>query len=631
MQLEQPHHDGSVHYVADDTPDLGDDVSLRVRVPHRHDGTPAARHLVLRSVRDGEPRLTEAEVESTDAAGQWWRVSLRAHNPVTSYRFFLTGPGAPYRWLNGAGVHHRDVTDAGDFRLLAGPGPPPWVADQVAYQIFPDRFARSHHSRPPPDWAEPAGWDDPVVHRGPRTERQWYGGDLDGILERLDHIAELGATLLYLTPVFEGASNHRYDATSFDRVDPALGGDAALDRLLAAAHRKGLRVVADLTTNHTGTGHHWFTRATADAGSEEADFYCFRNHPHDYESWLDVPSLPKLDHTSPALRRLLYAGADSVVARWLRRGLDGWRIDVANMTGRHGAHDLTHSVAQQLRHTATRARPDAWLLAEHGHDASHDLRGDGWHGTMDYAGFTRPLWAWLNGGSPHGPGDRHGLKFLGLPADIPALPATEVVATMRDVHAAMPWTAWTASTSHLDSHDTPRFRTVTGGGTDGRTDTSGRGRGRHLVGLALQMTLPGVPAIFAGDEVGLTGVDGEHARTPYPWHRQHVWDQPTLDAYRTWTGLRHQHVALRHGSLRWVHIGTESMTFLREHPQHRVLVHVARTPHEPVQLPLTGLELSTTSAIDVLSGEIPEQHHGRLQLPPTGPAAHAYLLPATPR
>ena len=139
-----------------------------------------------------------------------------------------------------------------------------------------------------------------------------------------------------------------------------------------------------------------------------------------------------------------------MVARWLRAGLDGWRIDVANMTGRHGEQDLAHDVARTLTATARAARPDAWVLAEHGHDAGADLRGDGWHGTMDYAGFTRPVWTWLTAGGDAGRG------FFGQPVATPSLAGESVVRTMREVHAEMPWRAQAASTLHLDSlHGSP--------------------------------------------------------------------------------------------------------------------------------------------------------------------------------
>jgi alpha-glucosidase len=596
--LDQPHHDGSAQYVENHDPGPDDVVPVRVFVPPAPDGGPGADQVFLRVVRDGEPALSPALVERTQAAGTWWRAELQAHNPVNSYRFLLGRPDGGIGWLSGTGLHHRQVSDAADFRIVTHPGPPDWVQDQVMYQVFPDRFARSATGTGPPAWALPADWDDPVVHRGPDTAHQFYGGDLDGVAEHLDHLTGLGATVLYLTPVFEAPSNHRYDAVSFDHVDPLLGGTGALERLIAGAHRRGLRVLGDLTTNHTGREHEWFRAAVADPGRPEGGFYRFGWHPDDYESWLGHRSLPKLDHANYLLRERMYEGPDSVVAHWLRCGLDGWRIDVANMTGRMGGEDLAHEVARAVRRTAGTAKPDAWILAEHGFDASADLTGE-----------------------------PHHLVYHGLPVPLPVLPGTAMVATMRELHAAMPWSSWAASTSLLDSHDTPRFRTVVGGGTGGGIDSAGRGRDRHVAGLGLQMTLPGVPSVFMGDEIGLTGVDGEHSRTPFPWRHRDAWEQQTLAAYRAWIALRHNHVALRRGGLRWVQAGEHSVTFLREHPAERILVHVARGPHRSVELPLRALGLDDVAQVLTLRGEPAEQVRDRLSLPGSGPAAHAYQLP----
>jgi alpha-glucosidase len=623
--LHQPHHDGSALYVTDSAPRLGDVVPVRIFVPNDADGRPGATAVTLRVVWDGEPHLEPASAQATEPAGCWWQAPLRIVNPVTHYRFLLSGPPGStvggYSWLNAEGLHGRDVTDVADFEVVAHPAVPDWVADAVVYQVFPDRFARSAEAdaRPVPPWAVPAEWDDPVVHTGPQTPRQLYGGDLAGIAQHLDHLVDLGATVLYLTPFFPAQSNHRYDASSFDTVDPVLGGDQALEHLVHEAHARGLRVMGDLTTNHTGDAHEWFIAARADPDAPEAAYYFFEQHPDDYACWMGHRSLPKLDQSDPALRERLYDGPRSIVARWLDAGLDGWRIDVANMTGRHGAQDLTLDVARTLVRTATAARPDAWVLAEHGHDAGPDLVGDGWHGTMDYAGFTRPVWTWLSAGDDLGRG------FFGQPVTTPSLSGHAVVAAMREVHAQMPWRARTASTLHLDSHDVGRFRTAVGGGSSG--GISPAGRERHLVGLALQTTLPGVPAVFAGDEIGLTGVDGEHARTPMPWHRRESWDEETLQAYTAWLHLRRDHIALRRGGLRWVAVGEDSLTFLREHADERLLVHVARAEHDPVRLPTTALGLAADEVPCELSGS-PARNvgPGLLELPSRGPAAHLYLL-----
>lgn len=562
--LEQPHHDGAPLHVPDEEPAAGTDVTVFVRIPHG-DG---ANQVWVRTPVDAEPRFAGGVVDRTTAAETWWRCEVPVHNPVTGYRFLLSGGPRGYRWLNGTGTHARDVTDAEDFRLTTAAPAPRWAREATVYQIFPDRFARSEgaRERPHPPWAVPAAWDDPVVAVGPDTPLQVYGGDLDGVAERLGHVASLGVDTVYLTPVFPAASNHRYDASSFDEVDPVLGGDPALLRLAGAVHARGWRLLGDLTTNHCGDSHPWFRIAQADPGSAEREFFYFDAEGR-YVSWLGVPSLPKFRHHSAELRRRLVDGPASVAARWLGPpyGLDGWRIDVANMTGRHGTDDLNATVATALRRTVTAVRSDALLLAEHCHDASADLAAGGWHGTMNYAGFSRPLWAWLRRSDaapiPHG-----------QPTAVPRLGAGAFAATVRAFRAAAPWSTMAASWSLIGSHDTARIRTVTGAA--------------DLVEVAagLMFTMPGVPMVYAGDEIGLEGHDGEDARRPFPWDRPHTWDRPTLRAYRDLAGLRRAHEALRRGGLRWVHAHGDALAFLRESATERLLVLASRAPHPPVRV-----------------------------------------------
>lgn len=162
-----PHHDGSPLTLAGGEPVLGGTLTARVRVPHDDDGRPGADQVVLRSVKDGEPFLTEARRTSVDEAGAWWEAPLQLWNPHTSYRFLVAGGRPAYRWLNAEGVWDRDVTDASDFAVDTRHRLPDWVLDQVGYQVFPDRFAHPAQDRPVPDWAEPAAWVDPALHQGP--------------------------------------------------------------------------------------------------------------------------------------------------------------------------------------------------------------------------------------------------------------------------------------------------------------------------------------------------------------------------------------------------------------------------------------------------------------------------------
>ncbi|MBM2623688.1 glycoside hydrolase family 13 protein [Actinoplanes sp. LDG1-06] len=585
--ITRPHHDGSELYVSDPAPALGDTVTVFVRVPR---GTGVSR-VHMRWVRDGEPVFTSLRIDRRTGGDTWWRGEIEAHNPVTRYRFLL-GTTTGVRWLTAVGVTAHDVPDSTDFRLVAEPPAPAWARDAVIYQIFPDRYARSPAAdlRETPDWAVRASsWDEPV-EPGPDAVRVLYGGDLDGIARRLGHVTDLGADTIYLTPFFPARSNHRYDAAGFDRVDPLLGGDRALERLSSAARERGLRLIGDLTTNHTGDAHPWFGR--------RPEFY----YPGVF--WLGVPSLPKLNWASPGLRREFRG----IVQQWLSEpyGLSGWRIDVANMTARHGADDWNHEVAALLRRALRDARPDGLLIAEHGHDATGDLDRDGWHGTMNYAGFTRPVWCWLRAETVPFDG------FLGNPEELPVRDAGALVATMSAFASQMSWRSWEASWSLLGSHDTARIRTVVGDAE------------RQHVAAGLLFTLPGTPMVFAGDEIGLTGGGNESARVPMPWDRP--WDTVTLSRYRELIALRKSSPALRRGGLRWVHADGDTLVFLRESAAQSVLVLARRAAGDPIKL--VGLPADTT--LENLYGGAKPLHiepDGSTAIDGYGPAVQVWALP----
>jgi alpha-glucosidase len=294
-----------------------------------------------------------------------------------------------------------------------------------------------------------------------------------------------------------------------------------------------------------------------------------------------------------------------VLARWLGPpwSLDGWRVDVANMTARRGAEDRLHEVAALIRRAVTAARPDALLLAEHAHDATGDLDRDGWHGTMNYSGFLRPLWSWLRAPRLNLP------DFLGLSGGVPARDGRAALATMRAFGALTSWRSVTASWNLLGSHDTARIRTV--------VDSAALGE----VAAGLLFTLPGTPMIFAGDEIGLRGTNGEHSRTPMPWHRPESWDTRTFTVYRELIALRRDRPALRHGGLRWLHADADALVFARDTADETMLVLARRATGTPVRLAGIG------AATGVYGGaeDLRPDPGGAVTLPADGPTFQAWL------
>lgn len=552
-----PHHDGSEIYLSTSAPKLGQKVTFRFSASADF----PIEKAIVRLYHDGEPRFFPM-TQVKKGKQQWWKATVVILNPKTPYRFLIVN-GERYSWLNAQGFHNNDVTSTHDFQLLATPEFPRWIRSSVFYQIFPDRFATSEKylQRAPEEFVA-RDWNALPKGRDKTTGVEFFGGDLDGVTEKLGHIEKLGANGIYFTPIFPAGSTHRYDAKSFDEVDPLLGGNAALLRLQKKAQARGIHLMGDLTTNHCGRKHSWIQKALANKKSKErAFFYWDKKIKHGYEGWWGLASLPKLNYNSEKLRDLMYSGKNSIIKKWLRRpySLSGWRIDVGNMTGRYRGEDINREVVLGIRRAVEETNPDAWLVAENADHFPSDLDGFGWHGTMNYNGFMRPIWGWLK----NKPDVEAG--FFGVPVDVPRFSGREMVAAMREFSSIIPWRNFVSSMLLLDSHDTARFRNVVGGDAK-----------YHLAGMGLLLTYPGVPSIFAGDEIGLQGAWGEDARRTIDWSGSN-WDKAFFEEVQKLVKIRRKSHALAHGGLRWILVEDEVIAFIRESTRETILVAITRS------------------------------------------------------
>jgi alpha-glucosidase len=385
----------------------------------------------------------------------------------------------------------------------------------------------------------------------------------------------------YFTPAFPSRSNHRYDATSFDEIDPLLGGDKAFVEFSQAAHAAGFKIMGDLTTNHCGAGHRWIQKALKSKRATEREFFYWDDAiPHGYVGWWGLASLPKLNYNSQKLRTLMFDGENSVVRKWLKPpfAVDGWRIDVGNMTGIYLDQNLNQEVSRGIRRAMDETNSDAWLVAENADHSPSDLDGFGWHGTMNYNGFARPLVNWFNK-----PNKKMG-NFSGLPGGNPRYDGVGTVAMMRAFAAGIPWRSLVASMVLLDSHDTARFRSVVG-----------NDEAAHLAAATLLFTYPGVPSIFAGDELGLEGTWGEDSRRTIDWEHPEKWNKHLYDGFKTLIAIRKKHDALINGGIRWIHASENSMAYLRESKKETLLIYVAREGvREKINLAPYGMMVSKT-------------------------------------
>ena len=585
MKILEPHHDGSELYVSNSAPKIGDSVEIKVRVPAKDKCT----RIFIRFFHDGEPRTLEMKRAKKFAHEQWWSVELQILNTVTHYRFQLVDSKS-YRWLNGVGVFDHDVTDREDFQIIAKPAYPHWIQSAVFYQIFADRFAKSSIKREVPDWAVPREWSQLPKGKDKTTGVEFYGGDLPGVISKLDYLKQLGVSALYFTPLFPGRSNHRYDAASFDEIDPVLGGNQAMVELSESAHKAGFKIMGDLTTNHCGQAHPWLRKAKKSRFAKSRDFFYWDSSiPHGYVGWWGLASLPKLNYASKKLQQVMYRGPQSVVRRWLQApfNFDGWRIDVGNMTGRYLDQDINAEVAEGIRAAMDETNPDAWLVAENADHSPKDLDGLGWHGTMNYNGFARPMVNWMNKEDAKLP------NFSQFPVPNPQFSGTGTVSVMRAFAAGIPWRSLVASMVLLDSHDTARFKTVVGGD-----------RNRHLSGLTALFTYPGVPSIFAGDELGLEGSWGEDSRRTIDWDNPDSWDTTLLAEVKKLIRIRRERDALINGGLRWIYSGDDAIGYLRESKKEKIFVFISRKGiTETIDLSVYGYAIKETLYGPTQSGE----------------------------
>jgi alpha-glucosidase len=575
------HHDGSPRYVTARAYTLGERVSIRLRTGLN---APVER-VFLRISPDGNQSLLEMRLTQTDATCRWWEVEFPLTMPRNNYRFWLLTPEGEW-WLTALGAMRHTPTDAHDFVLLADYQAPSWVQDAVFYQIFPDRFAdgdptnnvRSgeylYHGKP----VIARRWEEAPASHDRTGAREFFGGDLQGILQKLDYLEELGISALYLTPIFTSPSNHKYDVEDYLHVDPHFGGEAALIALRQALQARGIRLVLDMIPNHCGATHPWFLKAQANPTAPEAEFFTFDRGRNEYTTWLGIHSLPKLNYRSQRLREIMYANKDAITRYWLRPpfSIDGWRIDVANMLARQGESQLGHKIGRGMRRASKEETPHAYLLGELFFDGTSHLQGDELDAGMNYQGFMLPLQQWL---APSGLYQHWRAPW----ARRHPLPTEALVDQWRAFLAAIPWQIAMQQLNLLDSHDTPRISGILGGEED-----------RVRLAATLLFTYPGVPCVYYGDEIGLDGGGDPDNRRCMPWQPQ-KWNHELRALYQTLIRLRRTSPALRWGGIQFVYAANETLAYLREAPEERLLVVARRSSDGVRALPVShvGLEEGT--------------------------------------
>lgn len=600
------HHDGSPYYVSFDS--TNPSLQLRLRA-----GKEAPiEHLFVRTIPDGEQHFAPMHIVASDARSHWWEAEVRLHMLRTNYRFFLRTTEGNW-WLTANGMVQYTPTDATDFKFLSRYSAPSWVQSSVFYQIFPERFADGDSSNNVQS-GEYSCYGTPVVAQhwgelpgqtGAAGNAHFFGGDLQGIVQHMDYLTDLGVSALYLTPIFTSPSNHKYDVVNYREVDPHFGGENALLALREALDERGMRLMLDIVPNHCSSKNPWFLAAQRETTAATREYFTFGTRPDYYESWLGISSLPKLNYRSERLREEMYAGDNAIMRYWLRPPyrIDGWRIDVANMLARQGESQLEHKIGRGIRRVVKSESPTMYLIGEHFFDASAQLQGDELDATMNYRGFSLPLLQWLVGYI-----DDTSLK---LPrTEWPLLPTEALMAQWRAFLSAIPWQIAIQQFNLLGSHDTARLQTIVNGD-----------EALVQVAVTLLFTYPGVPSVYYGDEIGLEGGRDPDNRHCMPWNPQ-MWNMSRRTLYQRLIAERRSAPALRNGGFQALYAAGETLAFLRESSDECLLVVARRKEDGLTALPVQHAGLADGRRVhEVLTGTQTSVADGMLplkNLPPVG-------------
>jgi alpha-glucosidase len=490
---------------------------------------------------------------ANDATGTFdiWQGTIPANCSIKYYRFQIND-GTATAWYNALGPSATEPA-SGDFYILPNFTTPSWAKNGVMYQIFPDRFydgdpsndvqtnQYTYYGSP----TEKKAWGaSPIAGAGYSNSTVFFGGDLQGIDQKLGYIKNtLGATILYLNPIFTAPSNHKYDTQDYYQVDPAFGGNAALRQLVGDVHSSSNGpqgyVVLDGVFNHTGTWNAWFNEfntypnsagAYQSQSSPYSSYYTFQHWPHTYSTFLGVSSMPKLNYGSSgsAVRNAIYNTPDSVAQYWIRNyGIDGWRLDAAQYAdagNNNGSDAIDHQIWQEFRNAVKGANPNAFIFGEDWGNANAWTNGTPWQwdSATNYDGFTQPVSEWITGEDYSG--------------NAASIYTSQFDNWLRGTRANYPGDVQQVMANFLSSHDIPRFGERAGGDIQ-----------KTELAAIFQMTYVGLPTIYYGDEYGMQGGSDPDDRRTFDWSQVNS-SNASIALFHKLIAIREVYPALRTGS-----------------------------------------------------------------------------------
>ena len=518
-----------------------------------------------------------AEPLPMEKDGDWFHITLTPEDAGLVFYFFklhsIYGPTFYCGKGNGGNSYCTDdIPNSWQLTVYEKtPEIPDWYKQGIVYQIFPDRFyiggeinraKKDAHYR---EWTEMPTY----IRAEDNSIKTWdfYGGNLKGVTEKLPYLKSLGVTCIYLNPIFESSSNHRYSTADYKKIDNILGNETDFAHLIAEADKNSIKIILDGVFNHVGADSIYFNRfgsygsdgAYQSENSKYYPWFRFNQYPDDYECWWGVTDLPDLEENNEELRKFLLTDSDSVIRKWTRFGIGGWRLDVAD--------ELPDDFLALLFKTVKEENEKAIVMGEVWEDASNKIAYDTLRKyfthkeldcVMNYP-FRDSLFAFFRGEI-----NAHDLKNIFM--------------TQMENY---PESAFLSNLNLLGTHDTERIRTMT-------AEINPDHEFKLLTQLvALQFTFPGVPSVYYGDEAGVTGGKDPDNRKPYPWGNE---DKDTFSLYQKYMKLRAQSEVLKKGKTEFFALSDDVFGVKRTFNGNTHILYVNRSDFEQEGVPAYGIK-----------------------------------------
>ncbi len=618
--LNSIYTDGSRYFVSNPHPKKGETIKIKLRVLKNT----IIENILFRTRLNGEeiiiPMIKE-EMNSTDYVDYYF-VEIKTYEDILQYHFYICADKLYF--YNQRGIFAYLPNETYDFKIITDYLQPSWVKEGVFYQIFPERFCNGNPLNDVKDneyyfdnypTRKIKNWNEPPKRYKEAFCLDFYGGDLDGITSKIKYLKELGITALYINPIFYAATVHKYDCLDYFKVDPHFGGDESLSKLTKVAHENDIKVVIDISINHTGIAHKWFNKdgtffdktigAYNNINSKERKYYYFNDETNEYKTWLGVETLPSLNYTSEELRQIIYKSENSVIKKWLKPpyNIDGWRFDVAHMTSRNDLIQPQHEIWPEIRKAIKETNKEAYILAEDWWDSEQFLKGNEWDSPMNYFGFARPVRDFL------GDGDFNISRHKELKNYTSKGSAYILANRILEHFSKLSFQIQENQFNLLDSHDVARLH------------NNKEIPYEHYKGAIITMfSMIGTPNIYYGDEAEIDGFtdEMEGCRYPFPWDKDYKATKH-FPLYQKLCSLKTTQKALKYGGLKILSSENNTLVFARttldetiitvfnlDNEQNRIIINskIFNITPKLIEEDLLGTRLNTKLVNDKLEIEL---------------------------